>query len=42
MMINTNHGELHPTAWIGGVAADHGLNVSTQEVGRYTLLICKR
>ncbi|MDN7675619.1 methyltransferase [Burkholderia oklahomensis] len=42
MMVNTNHGELHPTPWIAGVVRDNGLSVSERSIGRYTLVIGQR
>ncbi|WP_340613304.1 methyltransferase [Xenorhabdus thailandensis] len=39
MMVNTNHGELHPTPWIIRIMEANGLSVSEQFIGRYTLLI---
>jgi uncharacterized protein YqcC (DUF446 family) len=42
MMLNTAHGELHPTPWIANVMTSQGLEVREKEVGRYSLLIGKR
>ncbi|HHY6928772.1 TPA: methyltransferase [Burkholderia ambifaria] len=42
MLVNTNHGELHPTPWISSIVRDNGLVVSEQSIGRYTLLIGER
>ncbi|KMJ43977.1 methyltransferase [Xenorhabdus khoisanae] len=42
MMVNTNHGELHPTQWIARAVHENGLSVSEHLIGRYTLLIGQR
>ncbi|CDG20303.1 putative O-methyltransferase [Xenorhabdus poinarii G6] len=42
MMVNTNHGELHPTQWIARVMNENGLSIREQLIGRYTLLIGQR
>lgn len=41
MMLNTNHGGLHPTPWIRGVMDDAGFEVERKplgSLGRYTML----
>jgi SAM-dependent methyltransferase len=45
MMLNTNHGELHPTPWIEKVMGEAGLAVERRpagSVGRYALLLGRR
>ncbi|MGJ0578539.1 methyltransferase [Xenorhabdus bovienii] len=42
MMVNTNHGELHPTQWIARAVHGNGLPISELSIGRYTLLIGQR
>jgi SAM-dependent methyltransferase len=45
MMLNTNHGELHPTPWIEEVMGEAGLVVEHRpagSVGRYSLLLGRR
>lgn len=45
MMLNTNHGELHPTPWIESVMRDAGLEVERRSAGsvdRYSLLLGRR
>lgn len=45
MMLNTNHGGLHPTPWIEGVMRDAGLDVERTplgSLGRYSLLVGRR
>jgi len=42
MMVNTVHGELHPTAWIAQQIEDQGFEVVQEPIGRYSLLIGRR
>lgn len=42
MMVNTVHGELHPTPWIAEQMAAQGFEVHQQSIGRYSLLIGRR
>jgi SAM-dependent methyltransferase len=45
MMLNTNHGVLHPTAWIEDVMRKSGLDVESRplgSLGRYTLVIGRK
>jgi hypothetical protein len=45
MMLNTNHGGLHPTPWIEGVMDEAGFAVERRplgSLGRYSLLIGRK
>lgn len=42
MMVNTVHGELHPTRWITEQMVAQGFEVVREPIGRYSLLIGRR
>ncbi|CRM75740.1 methyltransferase [Pseudomonas marginalis] len=42
MMVNTVHGELHPTRWIAEQMVAQGFEVVQEPIGRYSLLIGRR
>ncbi|ASV38820.1 methyltransferase [Pseudomonas sp. NS1(2017)] len=42
MMVNTVHGELHPTRWIAEQIAAQGFEVTQEPIGRYSLLMGRR